>query len=76
MDEAFSGVKYFMLDGNPLKTVWEEGIITECYRIEDETNKNIRDDRLAYYITIELCHRHEISEQEFDNKRRLATRTG
>lgn len=69
MDKTFSGVKYFTLDGKPLKTIWEEDIITECYRIEDETNKLIRDDRLAYYITIELSRRHEISQQEFDKKR-------
>lgn len=74
MDEAFSGVKYFMFDKNPIKTLWEEGIITECYRIERETNMLIRDDRLAYYITIELSDRHEISQCEFDNSRKPATR--
>ncbi|AFJ02726.1 hypothetical protein Q7C_1577 [Methylophaga frappieri] len=76
MDEAFSGVKYFMFDKNSIKTLWEEGIITECYRIECETNKLIRDDRLAYYITIELSDRHEISQREFDNQSKLAAKVG
>jgi hypothetical protein len=74
MDDAFSGIKFFIFDGNPIKIVWEEGIITECYRVGYKANKLVRDDRLAYYLTIELCHRHEISQHEFDNKRKSATR--
>lgn len=68
MDENFNGVKYFILDDNPVKTVWEEGIITECYRTQPGAADLVRDDRLAYYVETELSDRHEIDASDFENR--------
>ncbi|GJL96095.1 MAG: hypothetical protein DHS20C05_25000 [Hyphococcus sp.] len=66
--ENFSGVKYFLFDDRPVKTVWENGIIVETYSIDPKTASLFRNDRLAFYIETEASDRNEISECDYRSR--------
>lgn len=63
--ENFSGVKYFLFDDRPVKTVWEDGIIVETYSIDPGTASLFRNDGLTFYIETEVSDRNEISEKDY-----------
>lgn len=63
MDEEFTGEKFYVLDGNPIRAVWDEGIISEVYGIQD--NLVVRNDALAFYIETELTAKDEISRDVY-----------
>ena len=63
--ENFSGVKYFLFDNRPVKTVWEDGIIVETYSIDPKTASLFRNDGLAFYIETEASDRDVISEADY-----------
>lgn len=66
--ENFSGVKYFLFDNRPVKTVWEGGIIVETYSIDPKTASLFRNDRLAFYIETEASDRDVISEADYKTR--------
>ena len=66
--ENFSGVKYFLFDDSPVKTVWEDGIIVETYLIDPKTASLFRNDGLAFYIETEVSDRNEISESDYRSR--------
>lgn len=68
MKEEFDGVKYFILDSRPIKTVWEAGIITETYEVSRRTSEITRNDMLGHYVSCDLTSNDEIS---FENYRGL-----
>ncbi|WP_375207706.1 hypothetical protein [Hyphococcus sp.] len=63
--ENFNGIKYFLFDDRPVKTVWEDGIIVETYSIDPGTGSLVRNDRLAFYIETQASDRDEISEEDY-----------
>lgn len=65
MDENFNGEKYYLFDGSPIKTIWEDGIITEVYSKDSQTSQLSRNDGLAYYVETEVSSKDEITKDEF-----------
>ncbi len=66
--ENFSGVKYFLFDDRPVKTVWEDGIIVETYSIDPKTASLFKNNALAFYIETEASVRNEISESDYKSR--------
>lgn len=72
MEEDFTGEKYFVFDGNPVKTIWDEGIIEEVY-IKETNGALTRNDGLAFYIETEVSEKDAISKETFE---KLSTNKG
>lgn len=65
MDEHFTGIRYFVFDDNPVKTIWEDGIVLEVY-VKEKNGNLKRHDGLAFYIQTETTYDDDISEDAFN----------
>ncbi|MCV6598539.1 MAG: hypothetical protein OIF40_15820 [Mangrovicoccus sp.] len=65
MDEQFTGTRFFVFDGKPVKTIWEDGIVIEVY-IKEKSGNLKRNYGLAFYITTETAYGDDISEKAFN----------
>ncbi len=65
MDEEFEGVKFYLLDGRPVKAVWEDGIVEEVYEVSRQTAQVQRNDALAHYVMYDLSSSDEINADEY-----------
>ena len=67
MEENFSGNRYYIFDGNPIKTIWEDGIILNVYSFDSKTKKLHRNDGLAFYVETEVSEKNAITEEDYLN---------
>ena len=65
MDENYNGKRYYIFDGAPVKTIWQDGIIIEVYSIDVDKRIIIRKDRLAFYVEKEISEKDNISKEEY-----------
>ncbi len=65
MDKKFNGYRYSIFDGNPVKTLWEDGIIIETYSLDIEMKKLVQNDGLTFYIETEVSEKDFISKKAF-----------
>ena len=65
MDKKFNGYRYSIFDGNPVKTLWEDGIIIKSYSLDIDMKELVQNDGLTYYIETEVSEKDFISKRAF-----------
>jgi len=60
------GVKYYIFDGNPIKVIWEDGLLVETYSQDPHTRQLIRNDELGMHVEKEITDEDEIGEEQFN----------
>lgn len=69
-DDDLNGIKYYLLDGRPLKAVREEGLLVKVYSVDKKTGELVEDNLLGEYFEKDGPQQ-EITAQQFEGMRKV-----